>query len=596
MSTQSSFARLGALALAAAPALLVALAACSGDATSPAARQPLDAASFHRSNGNGNGRGNNNRNLHPNHDRYRNRSRGHGHGQVGNASVEGIAVLGADRLTRLTLSTGTVDPLVAGDENITKVKVKAYTPDGRKLYTTNFEHLTPAGIQTLSLNGLSAGSILYIRAHVRGDRPHSTNCGCNHRDGHDNDRGRGHDDDHNRGRGHDDDRSRRYGDDRNDHHGGGDHWDNRHDDDDDDCDDDPRTDVVTLVDTVKAAPALNVDLSPIGKVLPNAPTVITATVTETGGDLGTTANCSLYVNGVKVDQAEDIWVDAGDMVTCAFTYTFRNPGRQTVEVRVNGTSAVATVPVDSDSTSFDVTNPVQATYSATVEDKSTAVTTILDYTWTMPDGGHKEYSNTEVTTTRTQTVSLQGAFTRAVSFPITTVDLKLESSDIAWEVEHWDALASTVDGAGQACTNQQMPDQGAIFFICNTVLGNSATFGYSRFAGSVTYHSEGFSNTFDGVTGTPDNYTWNDTYPLSTSGGQIRPFGSQVKITLQVRDAIGTWGVAPVVNLSTYSLPSVVTLPRTCEVSSPYWLNGGSMNSCNTGSTREFGSTGTATG
>jgi hypothetical protein len=304
----------------------------------------------------------------------------------------------------------------------------------------------------------------------------------------------------------------------------------------------------------------------------------------------------LYVNGQQVDSALGIWVDAGDAVTCAFTYRFLTPGTKTVEVKVNGVGGPGTVSVDTDTATFDVVNPVETTFTASVEDKSVANTTILDYTWVRLDGGHKEYSNTEITTTRTQAVSLQGTLTRSASFPLTSVDLVLESSAIQWEVEHWTSLPSIPDASGQACTNQQMPDEGAMFYLCNNLLGAGATFGYSRFAGSVTYHSHGFSNTFDGPTATSDNYTWNDTYPLSVSGGQIRPFGSQVKLTLTVRDAVGTWNVAPVVNMTPYSTPVTITLPRTCAVSSPYWLDGGSLNECNTHSTQEFGSRGTTTG
>jgi hypothetical protein len=112
----------------------------------------------------------------------------------------------------------------------------------------------------------------------------------------------------------------------------------------------------------------------------------------------------------------------------------------------------------------------------------------------------------------------------------------------------------------------------------------------------VTYHSHGFSNTFDGLTGTPNNYSWNDSYALSSSGGQIRRFGGVVALTLSVVDGGGAWTMSPTVALSPFTDAAVVTTPRTCQVTSPYWLDGGSLNSCNTVTTQTTGSRGTAAG
>src|SRR5688572_19153565 len=87
-----------------------------------------------------------------------------------------------------------------------------------------------------------------------------------------------------------------------------------------------RTDVVTLTETVKAAPAFTVGIDRAGTVFPGMPTVLTGTVTEVNGDVGGYTSCVLSVEGVQVDRIDDLWVDAGDAVTCAFTHTFPRPG------------------------------------------------------------------------------------------------------------------------------------------------------------------------------------------------------------------------------------------------------------------------------
>ena len=55
---------------------------------------------------------------------------------------------------------------------------------------------------------------------------------------------------------------------------------------------------------------------------------------ELSGSHGATGDCVLYVDRVIVDRAPGIFVDAGDVVSCAFTYTFPTPGRHTVQVRL----------------------------------------------------------------------------------------------------------------------------------------------------------------------------------------------------------------------------------------------------------------------
>ncbi|MGI9166054.1 MAG: hypothetical protein ACR2G5_06670 [Pyrinomonadaceae bacterium] len=43
---------------------------------------------------------------------------------------------------------------------------------------------------------------------------------------------------------------------------------------------------------------------------------------ELKGDVGATADLILYADGVEVDRANGVWVDAGGTVSCVFTHTF----------------------------------------------------------------------------------------------------------------------------------------------------------------------------------------------------------------------------------------------------------------------------------
>src|SRR5262249_3409393 len=129
-----------------------------------------------------------------------------------------------------------------------------------------------------------------------------------------------------------------------------------------------RTDVVTLTETVKLGPALHVDLSIPGGAVVGTPVVITATVTETNGQVGTRTDCVLYVDGQPVDRADDIWVDAGDAVSCAFSYTFPRAGTYQVEVRASGGSAVGSLQANAGDTALlDVGGAFATAWTASVE-------------------------------------------------------------------------------------------------------------------------------------------------------------------------------------------------------------------------------------
>jgi hypothetical protein len=96
-----------------------------------------------------------------------------------------------------------------------------------------------------------------------------------------------------------------------------------------------RTDVVTVTERVKLRPRIAVDVAMSPEVTAYQPVPIHATVAETNGDVGAVVNCLLEVDGWYVDYLLYAWVDAGDAVTCAFTYRF-SPGAHQVRVRVVG--------------------------------------------------------------------------------------------------------------------------------------------------------------------------------------------------------------------------------------------------------------------
>jgi len=518
MSKQSQRGILSGVTPLCAAALLAALAACSGDMASPTARAPearstaklLPPASRLVSNG----------------VKYRDTSAPHATGRSGSARLEGAAVLGSDGITRLTITTGSLDNLAGAPGQIVKAQVKAFGPDGQHLFTRNFNGLNGGGSQTFQFTGLMYGARVQVQANVRGI-------------------------------------------------------------------DGKRTDVVTITDAVKLAPALHVDVQVPPDARVGQPVIITGLVSETNGDVGARTDCELWVNGALVDEAQGIWVDAGDVVTCAFTYTFDRAGPQNVEVRVGGGGGSQGA-VISDGGTVSVGNPFTTGYSAQVEDRSVSNTTVFNYTWTKPDGSHKEYSNTEVNTERTQTMNVQGTIERAAVFPLAQVSLAMESNGVEWQTEQWEGLASTTGADGRQCITRDMPAYGAMFFLCNGLQGG-ASWGYQRYSGNVTYHSHGYSNTFDGIAGVQNLYSWNDNYTTYAFGGQVRALGSALLMRLTITDGLGSVTFAPVVPVPAFANVLSVT-PETCVTTRPEGLEGGSLTECRSARSDDSGWRGNAAG
>jgi hypothetical protein len=132
---------------------------------------------------------------------------------------------------------------------------------------------------------------------------------------------------------------------------------------------DPRTDVIVVREKAKRLPDLTVSgLDAPAKAAPGAPVDIAAVVREINGDVGARANCVLSVDGVEVDRANGIWVDASSAVSCAFTYRFV-AGSHAVRVSVEGVR-----PGEWDATnnevagSIAVEQPSELLYTARVED------------------------------------------------------------------------------------------------------------------------------------------------------------------------------------------------------------------------------------
>jgi hypothetical protein len=96
------------------------------------------------------------------------------------------------------------------------------------------------------------------------------------------------------------------------------------------------TDNVTVSTTVHFRPDIAVlSVEAQDPVIRDIPHVFVAVVREQNGDRGARGDCVLAIDGVDVDRATGIWVDAGTTVSCQFAHAFGTLGDHAVTVRVD---------------------------------------------------------------------------------------------------------------------------------------------------------------------------------------------------------------------------------------------------------------------
>lgn len=348
-----------------------------------------------------------------------------------------------------------------------------------------------------------------------------------------------------------------------------------------------RTDVVTLTETVRLPPSLSALLDPLPGATPGMPTLITATIAETGGEVGAYTTCTLYVDGVEVDRIENVWVDAGDEVSCAFTYTFEREGTYEVTVTAGDPSEVGALLPPPTTGTLDVVDPTVATYRASVLDRTAATRWIFEQSWWKPDGTSRAYRHDNGEASRAQTASLAGTLSRAAVLPLAGVRLRIWSTEGPWQTASWSGVDDVVtDADGRACVNRFVPEHGGHFHLCT--LDGTTAYGYTRFSGTVTYHSRGSIREWGGPAGTETLWTWNEEAETYSTGGQHRPLGTAVTMTLEIDDAAGSLGASAVVPITALEGSSEGG-ERVCREESPWWLEGGVMTTCESRSARVFG-------
>jgi hypothetical protein len=333
-----------------------------------------------------------------------------------------------------------------------------------------------------------------------------------------------------------------------------------------------RTDVVTLVETVKRRPDLVVQNLMFKSSAPvNQAVNISANVVEMNGDAGATTTCVLAIDGSNVDSVKNVYVDTGGSVSCAFAYTFTTTGTHSIQV-----SATNVVPADWDTSNnsasgnISIVSPDSLQHAFAyfyfnnggfpiVETDTTEVWNAGNIIQNTSDsygqkgaeqGGYAEFYNDgcgnafpafqfPATVAETETMDgtqvyafadagITGAtytFVESGSICGAQITSVVEQQGSDYSVDHWSYVVS-----------YQYLDSGA------NVVWTEQDIQTFRYAGDVTYFSSGYQCYWNGSPGSncnnpADYYTWNSS-STNVYGTLVR-VGSTWVPSIAVQDAAG---------------------------------------------------------
>jgi hypothetical protein len=309
-----------------------------------------------------------------------------------------------------------------------------------------------------------------------------------------------------------------------------------------------RTDVVSVSQTVRKRPDLLVGAGAGSlAVYAGSPLVVGAHVTELNGELGARANCVLLQNGQPIDQARNIWVDAGSTVSCLFTVTGLTAGTHTFTVRADGV-APGDWNTDNNSSSFTVNvEPQPAPMWAQASVRSEQYRT-RSYS--------SSYSQYGVVTERENELTEQGARNQV---SVNGWIGRGYTAPAPFRLQEWangqllqdDAWTQPAFPSPVMCTQRYNQSQGTSLFFCS-YFGTTSSWQFMRSSGLVSYHSTSYSRQWDPSTGEENVWHWSYDWTSGVGPAElIRDY--RVQLTVTSADGATTVVDVPVNNLTPFS-------------------------------------------
>jgi hypothetical protein len=276
------------------------------------------------------------------------------------------------------------------------------------------------------------------------------------------------------------------------------------------------------------------------QALPGTPIVISAVIAELNQDVGARAACVLSVDGLEVDRAEGIWVDAGGLVSCAFTHTFDSIGTKSVSVQAANVAPSDYDPDNNAAATSIVVRGIAAFDYYELRAGSDETRRGSHYQdWSTSSNGNivygRDYESNTLVTQWNQAIDYYAEVRQLFDLSATQLSVTESTDGTLTRAFHLDEIASAPDG----CVSRYAGTEPSLWlYICqkNRLDGPLTTLTYTNLVGEVTYFSAGYDLQWhrgaDGTSTTDASYSWNDAGG-SRSGTPVR-WGSSytVDVTL----------------------------------------------------------------
>ena len=333
---------------------------------------------------------------------------------------------------------------------------------------------------------------------------------------------------------------------------------------------DPNEDVVTVTETVKMRPDLAVqNLTFLETAIVQQVVNIRANILELNGDTGATTSCVLAIDGNTVDQANNVYVDAGGSVTCEFSTTFSGAGTHEIQV-----SAANPVPGDYDMSN----NTVAGTITVSTDNAEHVTGLFVDSNVAAPKLSTQSF---QVTYQGATVEKLSNTFGSDIHLQATSTLIQDYGCTGATQAASWQApvdisYTESMDGnqliafTDKGLNAEETSTAVVPFPVCNSTAAsvmaqygsNFATdhfdyigyvqyldtagnpiyslqfVGVERGAGDVTYFSNGYQCSWWNSCSNPaDYYAWNTS--TETKWGTLLPLGSMWGASIAAQDVSG---------------------------------------------------------
>lgn len=303
--------------------------------------------------------------------------------------------------------------------------------------------------------------------------------------------------------------------------------------------------VFNLTTTVRLRPDVEVSSIDVpSEVEADTPVSIVAVLDERNGDTGARATCALLVDGRHVDTASNIWIDAGDTVSCLFTTSF-SEGSHQVRVIAQGVTPgdwslannEKTVEVTAGSASGDVWSA-----SASQQRKWRLTTTTYSNRPQYPD----TYERTDIDDKLAFNATIDALL------DLDKLQMKAEERTDGQLIQSVQPSFIPHGGSGEC---RMYDGKYTVITVCP--VNGKTTINLTRGAGQAMYISKWWNQKYDRTTG---QTTW-EQYVIEErdSYGNPQRYGSTVTLDFTVTDGTTSFHADPYMVMEAYEEPEQVT-------------------------------------